>query len=308
MGVSVIITAYNVERYITRAIDSALGLQGVNLELIVVDDASIDGTWDVISKYSDPRIKPLRLTTNRGPGAARNAGLTFATENWVAILDGDDAFEPSRLAKCLAHGTQANANIIVDNLMVCREKDGKEFPMFTPDIFSTLGMLDAATFIKGTLSQNNNYTLGYLKPIFSHDFLKNHGLSYNENLRIGEDYQFLLEALLLGARCTIAPDIGYRYTARIGSISYRLSLDDITRMMQADEKLLSHYTLDKHAAAAQKARMKNLQKECAYTQLLACIKQKNLRDCMVAIASNPACIWLLWRPLKVRIKRWFYDE
>ena len=303
MDVSVIITAYNVERYISRAIDSALAQQNVQLEIIVVDDASIDGTWSRITVYSDPRIKSLSLTTNSGPATARNAGIAIATGNWIAILDGDDAFEPGRLARCLSLASDKKVDIVVDNLMVVRETDGKESPMFPPEIFSRLNVLDAATFIKGTLSNQNNYTLGYLKPLFSSHFLKHHRLSYDTTLRIGEDYQLMLEALILDAHCVIQPTPGYRYTARAGSISHRLSLIDISRMMQADEKLLRRHTLDNKALIAQQKRTRLLKQEYAYTQLIQALKQKKWRDGVQAIATHPVCVWLLHRPINVRLKR-----
>jgi len=306
MDVSVIITAYNVERYIRRAIESALRQQNVTLEIIVVDDASTDGTWNHISAHSDPRIKPLRLKANTGPAAARNAGLAVATGNWIAILDGDDAFEPGRLARCLTLAARQNADIVVDNLMVNRETDGKAFPMFPPEIFSKLDLLDAAIFIKGTLSKQNNYTLGYVKPIFSHHFLKQHRLSYDSELRIGEDYQFMLEALLLGARCAIEQTAGYYYTARTSSISYRLSRDNITRIMQADARLLARYTLDNAAAMAQAKRTRLLKKEYAYTQLIETLKKKDWYGSIKTILSNPACLWLMHRPLNIRIKRLYH--
>ncbi len=59
--ISIIITTYNVERYIERAIESALTQQGVTLEIIVVDDCSTDNTWQVICKNTDKRIKRKKL-------------------------------------------------------------------------------------------------------------------------------------------------------------------------------------------------------------------------------------------------------
>src|SRR4051812_24856081 len=116
IDVSVIITSYNIEGYISRAIESALGQKDVNVEVIVVDDASTDGTWDIISRYSGPYIKTRRLTDNGGPGVARNAAIAMATGKWIAVLDGDDAFEPGRLARLLRHPLCSQADIIVDNL------------------------------------------------------------------------------------------------------------------------------------------------------------------------------------------------
>lgn len=300
VDVSVIITAYNVEHYIQRAVDSALHQRNVTIEIIVVDDASSDATWQIIKNIADPRVKSIRLDGNSGPSAARNAGFAIASGTWIAVLDGDDAFEVDRLSRCLSHN---EADVVVDNLLVCRENDGSEFIMFPASAFAGLSPLSAASFIKGTLSSGNNYTLGYLKPVFSSAFLKKHSLSYDTALRIGEDYQLLLEALLKGAHCVIEPTAGYRYTARSGSISYRLSLENLTRMIKADEQLLSRYTLTGQAAVEQQNRTKALKREVAYTMLVDAIKQKDWSSARKAVALNPMSLWLMHRPIQVRINR-----
>ena len=75
-GVSVIIPTYNRESVVRRAIDSALAQTYRNLEVIVVDDGSTDGTSKVLGNYGD-RIRVIRQT-NAGPSAARNRGATEA--------------------------------------------------------------------------------------------------------------------------------------------------------------------------------------------------------------------------------------
>ena len=302
IDVSVIITCYNVESYITRAIDSALHQQGVTLEVIVVDDASTDNSWSIISQIADPRVKSIRLPANAGPAAARNAGFNIAQGEWIAVLDGDDAFAPNRLATCLSH---SKADVIVDNLLVCRESDGAEFLMFPTEAFNALSPLSAADFIRGKISCKNNYTLGYLKPIFLRRFLNHNQLSYDTDLLIGEDYQLLLECLLKGASCIIEPTAGYRYTARSSSISYRLSQNNIHRMLEADHRLLGRYSMDTAAAKAQASRTHDLKQELAYTQIIDFLKQKDWYSALKTVVSHPVTLWLLRRPLEVRIKRLF---
>lgn len=301
--ISVIITTYNVERYIERALRSALDQQGITLEVILVDDCSTDNTWNAVSKITDNRIKCFRLDKNSGPSVARNTGIEKASGAWIAVLDGDDAFLPGRLTRCLAHAKTHHADIVVDNLNIHREADGAEFPMFPPAQFSKLTRLDLATFIRGTLTAFSNYTLGYLKPVFSAEFLRKHKLAYDPDIRIGEDYMLLCEALASGAHCAVEQTAGYVYTVRSGSISHRLSLANISRMLEVDAKFLAHYKLDQVSAKAQQNRESYLKKEYAYTLLVDAIKQGSIRDALKAIASRPACVWLLRRPLWVRLHR-----
>ena len=100
--VSVVIPAYNVERWIGEAIDSALRQTEPRFELIVVNDGSTDGTADVVQRKAacDPRIR-LVSTANGGSAAARNAGLEVATAPLVSFLDGDDRWHPQLLQHLL---------------------------------------------------------------------------------------------------------------------------------------------------------------------------------------------------------------
>lgn len=96
--VSVVIPAYNREATLGRAMDSVLAQTLADLELIVVDDASTDGTARVAAGYADPRVRLLRHDANRRAAAARNTGIRAARGRYVAFLDSDDAWFPDKLA------------------------------------------------------------------------------------------------------------------------------------------------------------------------------------------------------------------
>ena len=93
--VSVVIPTYNYARYLPEAIDSALAQTHAPLEVIVVDDGSIDDTPGVLAAYGD-RIRVIRQA-NRGAGAARNTGIAAARGEYVAFLDADDVWLPRKL-------------------------------------------------------------------------------------------------------------------------------------------------------------------------------------------------------------------
>ena len=99
--VSVIIPAYNCEKYIKKAVDSALA-QAVPLEIIILNDCATDGTDSVIRTYlSDPRIRYVKNEKNLGVAKTRNRGVRLARGKYVAFLDSDDWWEPGKLAKQL---------------------------------------------------------------------------------------------------------------------------------------------------------------------------------------------------------------
>jgi glycosyltransferase involved in cell wall biosynthesis len=90
---SIVITFHNQREFIKDALDSALSLLNPGVEVIVVDDASTDGSQEVLRQYRDS-IQLVCLETNRGAGAARNRGASLAIGEYLVFLDGDDAFLP----------------------------------------------------------------------------------------------------------------------------------------------------------------------------------------------------------------------
>jgi glycosyltransferase involved in cell wall biosynthesis len=97
--VTVIIPTFNRASIVGRAIRSVLGQTYPHWELLVVDDASTDGTEREIRSYSDKRIKYIRHPQNRRVSAARNTGIRSAQGEYVSFLDDDDEWLPEKLAK-----------------------------------------------------------------------------------------------------------------------------------------------------------------------------------------------------------------
>jgi glycosyltransferase involved in cell wall biosynthesis len=109
--ISVVLATYDRRHSLPRAIASVLAQHDVRFELIVVDDASRDGTADYLATFCDPRIRTITADRNVGPSAARNLGLKAARADIVAFLDSDDAYLPRRLATPLA-AFAADANLV----------------------------------------------------------------------------------------------------------------------------------------------------------------------------------------------------
>lgn len=99
-NISVIIPNYNYGRFLREAIDSALGQTLPPHEVIVVDDGSTDDSGAILGSYGD-RIITVRQQ-NQGVGAARNKGAELATGEFLAFLDADDFWAPTKLEKQLA--------------------------------------------------------------------------------------------------------------------------------------------------------------------------------------------------------------
>lgn len=100
--VSAIVAAHNAAAFIGQAVDSVLAQDHGDIELIVVDDASTDGTAEVLQAHADAgRLRLVRLPRNQGVAAARNAGLRAATGEVIAFLDADDLWLPHHVSRAL---------------------------------------------------------------------------------------------------------------------------------------------------------------------------------------------------------------
>lgn len=100
--ISVVLTTYNRRALLPRAIASVLAQTDVNVELLIIDDASTDDTADYLRSLNDPRALIHIAEKNSGPSVARNVGLILARAPAVAFLDSDDAYLPRRLSAPLA--------------------------------------------------------------------------------------------------------------------------------------------------------------------------------------------------------------
>lgn len=101
LPVSVIVPAFNAAATLPRALTSVFVQTRLPAEVIVVDDASSDQTWDVLRQFCfehpELQVKTLRLERNGGVAGARNAGWALAAQKYIAFLDADDAWHPRKL-------------------------------------------------------------------------------------------------------------------------------------------------------------------------------------------------------------------
>ena len=97
--VSVVLPAYNCEKYIAKAIESVLHQTFTDFEFIIFNDGSTDRTEEIIKSFSDPRILYQVNNTNRGLVFTLNKGIDIAKGSYIARMDGDDIALPERFEK-----------------------------------------------------------------------------------------------------------------------------------------------------------------------------------------------------------------
>lgn len=117
--VSVIIPTLDAGATLGTALDSALEQQTVDVEVLIVDDGSHDGTRQVALDRQDERIRWLTTGARRsGSGVTRNTALTAARGDWIALLEADDAWAPGRLERLLGVGREHGCRVVCDDLGV----------------------------------------------------------------------------------------------------------------------------------------------------------------------------------------------
>lgn len=271
--VTVLIAAWSAETTLGRAIDSALA-QTVPVEVIVIDDASPDGTAALAKARAaaDPRVCVLRQKYNQGPGAARNRGLEIARGDWITVLDSDDFFcEPDRLARLVTLAKIESAQFVADDLWRLEENalDGPRRRMISE---TPLGItrLDAARFVAGNLSsrRGGRREYGFLKPIMEARFLRDNALTYAPDIRLGEDYVLYTQALIAGARFVLTDPAGYAAVVRGGSLSAVHPGAAHKRLVAADRAFLALPQIDTDTRRALRAHMMEQRKKLAWRQLI----------------------------------------
>jgi succinoglycan biosynthesis protein ExoO len=301
--VSFVIAAFNAEASLARAVRSALDQRNVTVEVVVVDDCSSDGTLEIARSFPGDAVRVVALEKNRGPGGARNAGLEVAEGRWIAVLDSDDTVYPERIERMIRRGERLQAQIVVDNLEIVEETVDRRRAMFSSALLESLVEIKLADFIAANLMFEDTFSFGYMKPIFERRLLRQHGLRYDETLRVGEDYILFASALAKGGRCAVEPEIGYSYHVRTGSISRVLESGHVAAMLAADRVFLGAHQLDAAATAAQARRTRSLEDAAAFLALIQHLKDRAPLKAVGAALSDPVALRHLRMPIAARLRR-----
>lgn len=112
--ISIIMPAYNCEKFIEEAINSVIGQTYKLWELIIIDDGSSDDTVRKVEKLSinNDRIRFYKNEENLGVSATRNKGISLANGSWIAFLDSDDIWEPTKLEKQITCAQETAAEFV----------------------------------------------------------------------------------------------------------------------------------------------------------------------------------------------------
>jgi len=297
-NVCVIIAAYNAEATIARAVRSALAEREA-VEVIVVDDASSDNTINIARSFDDGtgRLKILTQPSNTGPASARNRALAESRSSWIAILDADDFFLPGRIQGLLAHAN--GMDFIADDLWKVNENADEQHRSF-------LGITKPKTvsfseFVQSNIPKPGRSEMGFLKPLMRRQFLDEHNIRYQEQLRLGEDYELYARALGSGAKFLLTPAQGYVAVTRQNSLSNRHSAMDLLHFRDCDKALLADLKLTKPERKILRAHYTSVDCRLQWRLLISAVKNKNaIAAFRTFLRPFPVPVYLirqLWRKI-----------
>lgn len=240
--VSIVIPAFDAASVIRRSVASALGQSHPNVEVVVVDNGSRDGTCDVVRELSrgDGRVR-LVDSGRTGVSRARNVGIEAARGDYIAFCDADDEMEEKAVSILLGYAQEADVVaggmsfdvIDAERGVVSSSARRVHFPV------SARGR-EMSAFFEGLWT--SNYLQSCCSKLYSIDFLHRSGARFDEELSSYEDLSFVLDCLSHGARFTAVPELCYRYlrtTSETNSTRYKPDMTD--QMENVAERVVAFY-------------------------------------------------------------------
>jgi succinoglycan biosynthesis protein ExoO len=305
--VTVAIATFNAEAYLRLAVQSALDQTIIDLEVIVVDDGSTDGTLALAYALAaeDCRIRVEKLARNGGPSMARNRALELARGRWLAVLDSDDAFERDRLRRLIAKAEEQQADIIADNLVLFDTDDPEQASFYlAPERCS--GWLSLDSYLERSIMFSREPGLGYLKPIMRVDRLRAAGLCYDASLRIAEDDDLVVRMLAAGFRYWLDPDAGYAYRRHAASTSHRLSAKNAEAIVIAGRRAIARCAaLPAPVRKAMVSRQAAFERAAAFARLIDHLRGRRLSMAAAEMIKNPLMVSMLKMPIVAALRRLF---
>lgn len=216
--VSVVITNYNYERYVSGAIESVLG-QTQPAEIVVVDDGSRDNSLSELQPYAESGRIRLITQSNSGVASARNAGISSATGDYIICLDADDALEPSYIQTCFKALEKDRALGVVYTGLKVQFESGESSVSAWPPKF------DFDFMAKPGVPPPNVIPCA---AMFRKDMWERAG-GYKQEYAPGEDVEFWLRGLSVGFNAKkVSDEPLFNYRLHGGSASRTKTYTDIT--------------------------------------------------------------------------------
>ncbi len=230
---SIIIPIYNAEKYIRRCIDSILSQTYSDFELILVNDGSKDNSGSICEEYAqkDSRVRVFH-NSNKGVSYSRNYGINKARGEWIGFVDADDWLNEDMYAEMLNEANAGDAELVMTEFYrVEREKiNYASIPV---------GELDVKMFIHKYVFCG--YTVVW-NIIVKKQIIVSNGIRFDDSLRIGEDFEFVLSLLVVVRGIAVVRKPLYNYECRNeDSALHKMKFEDYEQVLKAIGNTMEFY-------------------------------------------------------------------
>ena len=182
--VSIIVPIYNTEKYLKKCIDSLISQSLKDIEIILINDGSLDNSDKIIKGYKDKRIKYIKKD-NEGIGKTRNLGIRKASGQFIMFIDSDDYIDKDCALKMYEKAIKSNCDLVMSNYF--RDRNGTIEEVY----FSSFK--DSSVFDNPSIFMNIN--LGPCNKIYKRELLLDNKIFFEEKLKY-EDVPFVIKTLL----------------------------------------------------------------------------------------------------------------
>lgn len=216
--VSVLIPAYNVEPYIKECLDSVLAQTLQNFEIICIDDASTDRTWEILQEYadSDDRIRLFRHEKNRGQSCGRNDALDQASGEYVYMLDADDMILPEMLEDLVGECREHNLDVVAFETYQFTDGDRSLTNAGIRTIqYGEAGVMDGRQALTYCM-ERESFSLSVPTFLMKRSYLEETGLRFVEGI-LHEDVGYILELIVRAGRIRFLHRVYFLRRIRAGS-------------------------------------------------------------------------------------------
>ena len=264
--VSVIMAVFNAEKYLSQAIDSLISQSLSDIEIILVDDGSTDGSLSVLRKYeaADSRVRVLQNTVKSdGAASARNLGVSVARGKYISVVDSDDFFEPDMLKEVYECAEKYGAQVTIfdgyrydDQNGIDLERDTILCSSFLPDKAQEASDPVDKSFCFSPEENSNDLfrmTLGAAwNCLFSMDLIRRNELRFAP-FHHADDLEFVYTAFALTDRIAVLPTRLLHYRVNhAGTQASMVSLWADTAwqaMLSLKDRLMKAGVFDKYRVA-----------------------------------------------------------
>ncbi len=215
MKISVITPVYNAEKDINKCIESILNQSFKDFELILINDGSTDNSGEICDEYTekDERVKVFHQE-NKGPSAARNKGIDEMQGDFVTFIDADDYVEPFYLDSFISHGIDIKNSIVLQGYKW--ENDKGEVQEYTCQQRKYTESEYSELFYSTNFIQRHPFACIKLFPTH---IIKNNSIYFDEDIRFGEDFIFVLKCLKHTKSILWIDKAGYHYQYNDNSLT-----------------------------------------------------------------------------------------